>query len=63
MVGDAEAREEYMANGLYTGALTIPSRFKSTKQPELRLRALLTEGEAQLHFHRDASGRIGEVLV
>ncbi len=48
LAGDAEAREEeYMANGPYTGPLTVPSTFRNYTYSEPRFRALLTEGGAQ----------------
>ncbi len=44
--GDAEAREEeYMANGLYIGLLTV-ARVHEYKTPDLRFRTLLTKDDA-----------------
>ena len=33
-------------------------RFDSTKPTELRFHALLTEGDARVHFHREGFGRL-----
>lgn len=46
LAGDAEAREEYMARGPYRD-LKRSLGFTSTKVPDLRFRALLTEGGAE----------------
>jgi hypothetical protein len=47
----------------YVGVrITSPSRFRTTKPPELKFRALLTEGRSEVLFHRDASDRIGQTL-
>jgi 16S rRNA (adenine(1408)-N(1))-methyltransferase len=57
LAGNAEVREEaYMTNGPYTRSYG-PSRFETTKQAELRFRAVLAEGGTQMLFHRDASDR------
>jgi hypothetical protein len=37
--------------------------FTSTKTPNLKFRALLTEGDAQLLFHREVFGQLGENCI
>jgi len=39
------------------------SRPESTKPPELRFRALLTEGDAKVHFHRESQACLNEPYV
>jgi hypothetical protein len=38
-------------------------RFDSTKSTELRFRALLTEGDSRVIFHREGFGRLKEDLA
>jgi hypothetical protein len=38
-------------------------RFESTNSTELRFRALLTEGDARVRFHREGFGRLKENLT
>jgi hypothetical protein len=40
-----------------------PSGFETTKQPELKVRAVLTENSAQVPFHRAVFDQLGEDLV
>ncbi len=46
LAGDAEAREGYR-QAVHARGLKRSSKFESTKQPELRFRALLTEDGAR----------------
>jgi hypothetical protein len=60
LAGDAEAREEeYMVSGPYTGPLTVV-RVHEYKTAWRKFRARLTEGDARVLFHREASNRLGE---
>ena len=45
------------------GTTTSRGRFESTKPTELRFRALLTEGDTRVHFHRKGFDRLKEDLV
>jgi hypothetical protein len=54
LTGDAEAREEKYRRTVRARGLKRLSRFESTKPPELRFRALLSEGDARVLFHHEA---------
>jgi hypothetical protein len=51
-----------MASGPHTRSLSS-SKFRNYTHSEPRFRALLTEGDARVHFHREVSDRIGEALA
>ncbi len=57
------ARKGYRVLLLGTRGLECSSGFTSTERPELRFRALLTEGDAKVLFHRNASDQIGGRLT
>src|SRR5918995_6624862 len=51
--------EGYEVSGaLCSNGPTGRRRFDSTKPTELRFHALLTEGDARVHFHREGFGRL-----
>jgi hypothetical protein len=40
-----------------------PSGFRSTKSPDVKFRALVTEGGAEILFHRKEFGQLGEYCI
>jgi hypothetical protein len=57
LAGDAEARGRSTWRVVHTLGLKRSSTFRNYTHSEPRFRALLTDGEEQALFHRDASDR------
>ncbi len=53
----------YRLGRLVAPSTTSRRRFDSTKPTELRFSALLTEGDARVHFHREGFGKLKENLA
>jgi hypothetical protein len=53
LAGDAKESEEEPRRAVRTRGLKRSSGFGTTKSPELRLRAMLTEGNTRVLFHRE----------
>jgi hypothetical protein len=62
LAGDAEARESTWPADPTRG-LKRSSTFRNYTHSEPRFRALLTEGDARVLFHRETSNQIGQDLA
>jgi hypothetical protein len=61
LAGDTEAREEEYRRAVRARGLKRLSKFETTKQAELRFRAVLAEDGDRILFYREGFDRLDEV--